>query len=221
MSMACYEATDGTVHLGRKNSVIKCLKSVRQGAPVGPKKAAAMEHEDVAILYKEAWRFGPDEALCLGHLKEKLILLLTIDLAARPSDLMCMFRIMSGRHAQFKYTGDDLLLRYFWPKEVEPGSSRKNATNKYFSKWVLLYGTKPHTINTVAVMKAFIRRSTDSEEFADHYIEELEGSFQPLIYGRRVRGKLQKASVDHCSNVVQAGIDRCKMGTEKQGQNEN
>jgi hypothetical protein len=156
-----------------------------------------------------------DEALCLGHLKEKLMLLLMVDLAARPSDLMCIYRIMSGRHSQIKFEGSDMLLRYFWPKEVMPGSSRKNATNTYFSTWVRVSGTTPHPINTVEVMKAFIRRSTDPEEFELHHIPQLDGSFQPLFYARRLRGKLQKASVDHCSNVVQRGIDRCEMGTMK------
>ena len=215
VSMACFEATDGAVHLGRQHSVVQFLKSVRQRAPVGPKKKAATEYEDVTKLFEEAWRFGPNEASCLGHLKEKLLLLLVVDLAARPSDLMCIYRIMSGRHAQIKFEGDDMLLRYFWPKEVMPGSSRSNATNTCFSTWVRVSGTKPHTINTVAVMKAFLRRSTDSEEFGLHDMPQLEGSFQPLFYAKRVKGKLQKASVDHCSNVIQAGIDRCDMGSMK------
>jgi hypothetical protein len=215
VSMACFEATDGAVHLGKQHSVVQFLKAVRQRAPVGPKKKAATEYEDVTKLFQEAWLFGPNEALCLGHLKEKLLLLLVVDLAARPSDLMCIYRIMSGRHAQIKFEGDDMLLRYFWPKEVMPGSGRSNATNTYFSTWVRVSGTKPHTINTVAVMKAFLERSTDSEEFGLHSIPQLEGSFQPLFYARRVKGKFQKASVDHCSNVIQAGIDRCEMGSMK------
>jgi hypothetical protein len=151
----------------------------------------------------------------LGHLKEKLLLLLVVDLAARPSDLMCIYRIMSGRHAQIKFEGDGMLLRCFWPKEVIPGSSRSNATNACFSTWVRVSGTRPHTINTVAVMKAFLRRSTDPEEFGLHYMPQLEGPFQPLFYERRVKGKLQKASVDHCSNVIQAGVKRCDMGSMK------
>jgi hypothetical protein len=44
---------------------------------------------------------------------------------------------------------------------------------------------------------------------------QLEGSFQPLFHAKRVKGKLQKASVDHCSNVIQAGIDRCDVGSTK------
>jgi hypothetical protein len=55
-------------------------------------------------------------------------------------------------------------------------------------------------------MKAFLRRSADSEEFGLHDAPQLEGSFQPLFCARRVKGKLQKASVDHCSNVIQAGV---------------
>ena len=41
MSMACFEATDGAVQLGKQHRVVQYLKSVRQRAPVGPKKAAA------------------------------------------------------------------------------------------------------------------------------------------------------------------------------------
>jgi hypothetical protein len=215
ISVACMEATDGGVHLGRKHSVKQFLKSVRQQAPVGPKKAAAPEYEDLARLYEEVWRFGPNSALCLGHLKEKLLLLLIMDLAARPSDLMCIYRILSGRHSQIRFEGKDMSLRYFWPKEVMPGSSRRNATNTYFSTWVKVSATKPETLNTVAVMKEFLQQSSDPSLFKKVHIHQLEGEFQPLLYARFLHGKFLKASVDHCSNVVQAGIDRCEMGAMK------
>jgi hypothetical protein len=35
----------------------------------------------VALLYQEAWLYGPDSALALGHQKEKIILLLMADTA--------------------------------------------------------------------------------------------------------------------------------------------
>jgi len=135
-----------------------------------------------------------------------------VDCAARPSDLGCIYRILDGRHALIKFEGNDMQLRYFWPKEVVPGSSRQNSTNTYFSKWVLVRGTTPAETNTVEVMRDFLARSSVEGLFAHTYIEQLQESFQPLIYARFSRGQFQKSSVDHISNVMQSAIDRCEMG---------
>ena len=209
--MACFEATDGAVHLGKKHSVKSFLQSVRIRAPVGPKKKRAEQHHDVAVMIQEAWQYGPNAALGLGFLKEKLIILLMVDCAARPSDLGCIYRILEGRHAMIRFEGNDMRLRYFWPKEVVPGSSRQNSTNTYFSKWVLVRGTQPVETNTVEVMREFLARSSD-DEFAHTHIEQLQDSFQPLIYARFSKGQFQKSSVDHISNVMQSALDRCEMG---------
>jgi hypothetical protein len=162
VSMAVFEGSDGAIHLGKQTSMVKFLKSVRLKQPVGPRKASVPEYFDVALLFGEAWKFGPNQSLCLGHLKEKLLILLLVDTAARPSDVARIYRIMSGRHSQIVFEGRDMRLRYFWPKEVDPGSSRKNATNIYFSTWVKVCGSTPDSIDTVACMREFLARSSDA-----------------------------------------------------------
>ena len=212
VSMAVFEATDGRIHLGKTNVVTKYLKSIRIREPVGPRKRRVQAYADVARLLEEAWRFGPDEALCLGHLKEKLVILLFVDTAARPSDLAKLFRILSGRHAQIRFIGTDMELHYFWSKEVDPGSSQSNSTNIFFSKWVRVRGTDPAQIDTVRVMRAYLDRSSDDQLFATTHVAQLHGDFQPVFYGRKRNGKYQAASSDHLSNIAQAAIDRVDMG---------
>ena len=98
--MACREATDGDIALGDKESVKRFLKSVRIHAPAGPRKQHVPSYHDVTALFQEAWDFGPNECLCEGSLKEKLIILLMVDSAARPSDIHRLFRTTQGRNSQ-------------------------------------------------------------------------------------------------------------------------
>ena len=105
-----------------------------------------------------------------------------------------------------------MFVRYFWSKEVDPGSSRSNSTNIFFSKWVKVHGTVPRLTDTVDTMKTFLRRTSDPELYASVPIPELQISAQPLIYARLQQGKLQQASVDHISNVVKRAIRDRKMG---------
>jgi hypothetical protein len=155
ISMACREATDGDIALGDRESVKRFLKSLRIHAQMGMRKQLAPSYHDVAALYQEAWDFGPNEALCEGHLKEKLRILLMIDTAARPSDIHRLFRTTKGRNAQIRFESKDLFVRYFWSKEVNPGSSRSNSTNIYFSKWVRIHGTVPKITDTVDTMRIY------------------------------------------------------------------
>jgi hypothetical protein len=121
ISMACREATDGDIALGDRENVKRFLKSLRIHALVGLRKQLAPSYHDVSALYQEAWAFGPNEALCEGHLKEKLIILLMVDTTARPSDIHRLFRTAKGRNAQIRFEGNDLFVRYFWSKEVDLG----------------------------------------------------------------------------------------------------
>jgi hypothetical protein len=153
ISMACREATDEEITIGDKDSVKRFLKSVRIHEPVGRRKQIVPNYHDVTVLFQEAWDFGPNECLCEGNLKEKLIILLMIDSAARPSDLHRLFCTMTGRHSQIRFEANDMLIRYFWSKEIDPGSSRSNSTNIFFSKWVKIHGTVPKcSTDTVETM---------------------------------------------------------------------
>jgi hypothetical protein len=212
ISMACREATDGDIALGDKENVKLFLKSVRIYEPAGPCKQRVPSYHDVTALFQEAWDFGPNECLCDGNLKKKLIILLMVDSAARPSDIHRLFRTTQGRNSQIRFEGDDMFIRYFWSKEVDPGSSRSNSTNIYFSKWVKIQGTVPKCTDTVETMKAFLRRTSDPELYATVFIPELQIASQPLVYAQWQQGRLQQASVDHISNIVKRAIRDKKMG---------
>jgi hypothetical protein len=64
-------------------------------------------------------------------------------------------------------------IRFFYPKEVVPGSSRCNATGYYFSTWVLVKHTFPVEISTPAVLKAFLDASS-GPAFALQHVTELD-----------------------------------------------
>ena len=215
VSMACFEATDGDVHLGKKHSVTRYLKSLRLTEPVGKRKLSVQKYGDVSRLLEEAWLFGPDDALCLGHLLEKCLIILIVDTAARPSDLARLYRTTEGRHAQVRFRGDDVELRYFWSKEVVPGSTRRNSTNIFFSKWVTVKDTTPTCISATRCLRNLLRRSSDPSDFATVRIDQLDDCRQPLFWGRRRQGKLQPMSVDTISNTAQRAIDRVGMGAMK------
>jgi hypothetical protein len=134
-----------------------------------------------------------------------------VDSVARPSDIHRLFRTMQGRNSQIRFEANDMFIRYFWSKEVDPGSSRSNSTNIYFSKWVKIHGTVSASTDTVETMKAFLRRTTDPELYATVFIPELQIASQPLVYARWQHGRLQPASVDHISNIVKRAIRDKKM----------
>jgi hypothetical protein len=78
--------TDGVVQLGSQNSVIKYLKYVKQSeAP--DRKERMIVYPDVARLIQIAWEFGPNDNISVEQLKRKLVILLMVDTAARPSDI--------------------------------------------------------------------------------------------------------------------------------------
>ncbi len=71
--------------------MIAFLKSVRIHQPVGPRRKRIPDgYVDVARLFEEAWSFGPNDN---RHLQDKLVLLLMVDMAARPSDLKQLYRV--------------------------------------------------------------------------------------------------------------------------------
>ena len=215
VSMACFEATDGEVHLGKRHSVTRYLKSQRLVEPVGQRKLSVPIYADVARLLQDAWLFGPDEALGLRHLQEKCIIILIVDTAARPSDLARLYRSMEGRHAQIRYKGDDVELRYFWSKEVVPGSTRRNSTNVFFSKWVTVRDTTPSCISAPRCLRSLLQRSTDPSVYAEVRLDQIGVSRQPLFWGQKRHGKMQPSSVDTISNTAQRAIDRVGMGKMK------
>lgn len=210
ISMACVEASDGEYQPGLAYSVKTFMEGERRQRPVRRDEKGC--YGDVALLYQEAWLYGPDSALALGHQKEKIILLLMADTAARPSDLSRLYRTQEGFNQQVVFTETGMRVRFFYPKEVAPGSSRNNATGYYFSTWVEVKDTVPIEISTPACLRRFFDAST-GDEFAINEVPLLNIAAQSFVYARKVNGKFQPASVNHISNVVKSGLAAAGLDT--------
>lgn len=210
ISMACLEGSDGDFQPGMCYSVITFMEGERRQRPMRRKNKGV--YADVALLYQEAWLYGPDEALSLGHQKEKIILLMMADTAARPSDLSRLFRVYEGWCQQIVFTPAGVKVRFYYPKEVDPGSSRNNATGYYFSTWVEIKKTVPAEISTPECLRRFLDASS-GDEFAYAEVPLLDSSAQSFAWGKRMNGKLQPSSVDHIANVTKDGLKAAGMNT--------
>ena len=208
ISMACVEASDGQHQPGKSFIVTSFMEGERRHRPVRRKDTG--EYSDVVGLYQEAWRYGPDSALALGHLKEKIVILLMADTASRPSDIARLYRIFDSWKYQIHFEEGGMRVRFFYTKEVVPGSSRDNSTSYYFSMWVPVRNTTPSEISTPECLRSFLEASS-GPEFATVHIPELNADAQPLVYARKVKGVFQASSVDHISNIVKAALQRSKM----------
>ena len=208
ISMACVEATDGKLQPGKSHSVTTFLHGERRAKPV--RRLGTGEYSDVALLFQEIWLYGPTSALTLGHKKARAILCLAADTAARPSDIAKLFRIYNGWRQQIVYTTNGMKVRFFFPKEVDPGSSRNNATGYYFSSWVEVRDTTPVEISTPACFRDFLD-SSSGPEYESEEIPLLDTSAQAFVYGQKRNGVFRKASVDHIAKVVKNGLDEAGM----------
>jgi hypothetical protein len=93
---ACAQASDGQVQLGAQDSVIRFLKMAKQSeAP--DRKERMIVYPDVARLIQIAWQLGPNANIDLAQLKCKLVILLMVDTAARPSDLWRLYCTTVGK----------------------------------------------------------------------------------------------------------------------------
>ncbi len=191
VSTACAQASDGLAQLGSQASVVSYLKYIKQSeAP--DRRERMITYPDVARLIQVAWEFGPNGNISLEELKRKLVVLLMVDTAARPSDLWRLYTTMAGKYSQIEFMGErDARIRYFWPKEVDSFSGRMNATNTWFSQWVVVRGTELASTDTVACLREFLQRSADPQQFATVYLAQLVDSVQPLIFARTVGGVRQ------------------------------
>ena len=87
-----------------------------------------------------------------------------VDTTARPSDIHRLYQILDGKHCQIEFFSenghDGVSPRYFWSKEVGPRSSRSNATNVWFSKWVTVHCTAPSSVCSHCVLRNFLVASS-------------------------------------------------------------
>jgi integrase len=215
VSSACAQASDGLAQLGSQASVIAFLKFVKQNeAP--DRRERMLVYPDIARLIQMAWEFGPNGNISLEQLKRKLVILLLVDTAARPSDIWRLNCTLIGKYRQIEFVGEnDVRIRYYWPKEVDPFSSRTNATNTWFSQWVLIRGTVPASTDTVSCLREFMQRSSDPEQFTPVYIAQIATAVQPLIFAKTKAGLRTKCSVDHISNIAKKAIAAAGIPTMK------
>jgi hypothetical protein len=104
VSSACAQASDGQVQLGAQDSVIRFLKMAKQSeAP--DQLERMMVYPDVARLIQVAWELGLNANLGLEQLKRKLVILLMVDTAARPSDIWRLYRTTTGKYRQIEFVG--------------------------------------------------------------------------------------------------------------------
>jgi hypothetical protein len=162
ISMACAVATDGKAQQGNAPSVKALLKGFRIHKPI-KLKGTQGNYSNVGLLYEEAWLHGPTSALTPGHKRERVLLLLAAETTYRPTDARKLFRMFNGAQRQIVHTDFGMRIRFFWPKEVDPGSARQNTATYYFSKWVEVHNTAPAVISTPAVLRDFIADSSGPE----------------------------------------------------------
>jgi hypothetical protein len=215
VATACAQASDGQVQLGAQDSVIRFLKMAKQSeAP--DRKERMIIYPDVARLIQIAWQFGPNANIDLAQLKRKLVIFLMVDTAARPSDLWRLYCTTVGKYRQIEFVGEsEVRIRYFWPKEVDPFSSRTNATNTWFSQWVSIRSTTPVSTDTVACLRDFMARTSDPALYAAEYITQLAATVQPLIFAKTKDGIRQRCSVDHISVIIKGAIAQAHIDTMK------
>jgi hypothetical protein len=112
VSTACAQASDGLTQLGAQDSVVSFLKYLKQHE--APDRRERMPtYPDVARLIQTAWEFGPNANLSLDQLKHKLVILLMVDTAARPSDIWRLYRTRVEKYRQIATFGDLLARRTF------------------------------------------------------------------------------------------------------------
>ena len=213
ISMACVEASDQQYQPGKSYTAAKLFEGERRRRPI--RRAGTGEYSDVALLYEEMWRYGPSSALTVGQKKKRIVALLAADSAARPSDIAKLFRSFDTWRQQIVFTSWGVKIRFFYTKEIVPGSARDNATGYWFTSWVTIRKTMPMSISTPEILKDFLE-STSGSDYAMQHIPELDCDTQPMVFARKRSGKWQPASVDHISNLVkeslrQAGIDSMMM----------
>jgi hypothetical protein len=206
--MACVEASDQQYQPGKSFTVSKLFEGERRRRPV--RRAGTGEYADMALLYEEMWRYGPSSAMTVGQKKKRIVVLLAADSAARPSDIAKLFRKFDSWQQQIVFTSWGVKIRFFYTKEIVPGSARDNATGYWFTTWVSIKKTIPSTISTPEILKDFLE-STSGSEYATQHIPEMDTDSQPLVFARKRAGKWQPASVDHISNLVKESLQEAGM----------
>ena len=132
------------------------------------------------------------------------------DSASRPSDIARLFRVYTTWKQQIVFTPWGVRIRFFYTKEVVPGSSRDNSTGYWFTTWVDIHKTEPAEISTPELLREFLG-CTSGPDYALEHITEIDSDVQPLVFARKRKGLLQPSSVDHISNLVKQALKEAGM----------
>jgi hypothetical protein len=139
--MACVEASDQRHQPGKSYTVAKLFEGERRAKPT--RRRGTGECSDMALLYNEMWLYGPTKAMTVGQKKKRVVALLSADSAARPSDIARLFRVYDTWKQQIVFTDWGCRMRFFYTKEIVPGSSRDNSTVYWYTTWVDIHSTEP------------------------------------------------------------------------------
>ena len=160
------------------------MDGLRSNQPVRVSKKKQQPYVDPAVILQELYTWGPNSLLTDHELAEKAATLMFIDLAPRPSDVVSVFRIEEPSRFKSMRTvavgGEEYReLRYFWPKEVRPRSSRRNSTSTFFSRWVRFDKTQPELLDLSTTITDYMARTT-GEEYSLATIDQLLVNDSPL-----------------------------------------
>jgi len=173
ISTAVANATLERLQIGSDQYIIRLMKRLKVAAGISYKKARITSFSDVGHLISTCALLGPDEALPLHILHQKLLTLMSVDLMCRPSDLTRIFRSFkdAGRNEQIRFGKDTSAgtrprsyyeVRFYDSKELDIGGSRKNSTNDYFSWWVRVYFASKAHLCSGRCLTNFLARSDTS-----------------------------------------------------------
>jgi hypothetical protein len=188
--------------------VSKIFEGERRNKPT--RRVGTGECSDVALLCSEMWKYGPSSAMTIGQKKKRIVALLAVDSAARPSDVARLFRVSEGWQQQIVFTSWGVKVRFFYTKEIVSGSSRTNSTGHCFTTWVNINKTEPAEILTPGLLRDYLG-CTSGPEHATQCIAELDTNAQPIVFARKRSKKWQPASVDHTSKLVCESLQESGM----------
>ena len=218
ISTAVANATLEQIQIGSDQYIVRLMKRLKVAAGISYKKARMTSFSDVAHLISTCALLGPDDALSLPLLHQKLVTLMSVDLMCRPCDLARIFRSFkaSGRNEQIRF-GHDLSMghrprlfyevRMYDSKELDIGGSRKNATNDYFSWWVRVYfATNPYLCSGRCLQNFLARTDSSMVQAVD--LKHAKIQAHPLFFGPLIDGTHSAPSATSLSALVKQLMDR-------------
>jgi hypothetical protein len=139
------------------------VKMFRQGVNVlVPTKPTYQTTWDITVLFRYVKGLGENKNLNLERLREKVVILLRIDLLSRSSDLEKLY------WTEIKFDEEKVQVRLYRPKEWRSGSN--NAYGDW-SVWLVIYKYKKDlNLCTVTTLREWMERTKELECALDRKI---------------------------------------------------